>query len=82
MSVGEVIQVAQQVLLNNVEEVLIPFRIQRMQGVLVFDKTLSRDNHSLSAGAALVFWQIAATAHESISHPGIDFGKLWNWRLV
>ncbi|MNE89480.1 hypothetical protein D3C80_1868900 [compost metagenome] len=74
MCVGELIQIAQQVLLNNVEEVLIPLGIQRMEGVLIFDKSLSCDDHALGASGALVFWQVAATAHEPISHPGINFG--------
>ncbi|MNV84252.1 hypothetical protein D3C71_1781130 [compost metagenome] len=60
---------------QNVEELLIPFRVERVQRAWVFDEALSREDDPLLARFTLIGRQVSAAAHQSVGQAGIHFGE-------
>ncbi|MNE48250.1 hypothetical protein D3C80_1427010 [compost metagenome] len=53
-----------------------------MQGVLVAHEALGGTNHALLPSLTLVIRQVAATAHQAVSHAHIDLRQFRHRRLV
>ncbi|MNN63419.1 hypothetical protein D3C81_1787950 [compost metagenome] len=80
--VAQGIEFVQSAFAEDVEELLVPLGIERVQRVLVVHEALGSGDHPLLARLAFVGRQVAAAAHQPVGHAGIDFGQFRHRRLV